>query len=629
MQHEPCTVESGRHQRKKKVNGKRGTLTLLPASDHCIPFVFCHLLNCIRRFACALCLFQAIESSYSAVALFLSCSFRVLFCAACHILLSFRPCFRLRNSGFCLGGLVRPHCFFLGCFPPARWQITVATVVSTPASVRLRCLTGKTGKKEELEKTKSVKSKITRAESSRTAAPTPITATLKTEKARVGTKTKSSTMSNRHANIKDNEVVDLTADNDADEVTVASESDVEEVGGPEQTGDVEITGATTTATDSSTSARMRSPARGRGVGPQSQSPLKSPSSAQMLANFDDRGREGSKVGLTRARATTKPETVNIDAETKTRTETGTEKTKEKTMPAVSNGLASLFAPGARKHMEEERLARAAKRKAPAKGEGVRTNAGQNEGHGEASHTPKRSRIDGLDSNSKEATHVATTSGTSQTKQGSASRQTSVTRPTSSPRILDSSTVPPQPTPGIQFPQGAVKKTWTYGCPRSPAHDDIKLEEVLQKRDLELAVLSSFQWDVDWLFSKVLRDPPRSTRGNCAEIQIDDPAARQVRMLLVMEAKGEEMVCTAPAVCVTLGCVVDSGATRKFTAYKCRKSSCRTTLRECRFCVWLSLPWGPNLAVCIASSCCSFTQITYVSPCRAQTLCRMTGGSKVA
>ncbi|KAL8826790.1 MAG: hypothetical protein Q9170_007270 [Blastenia crenularia] len=52
---------------------------------------------------------------------------------------------------------------------------------------------------------------------------------------------------------------------------------------------------------------------------------------------------------------------------------------------------------------------------------------------------------------------------------------------------------------LPFPNGAVKKTWAFGHPR---HDDIKLEEVLQKNDLSMAVLSSFQWDVEWLLRKI-------------------------------------------------------------------------------------------------------------------------------
>ncbi|KAL1868978.1 hypothetical protein Plec18167_007980 [Paecilomyces lecythidis] len=78
---------------------------------------------------------------------------------------------------------------------------------------------------------------------------------------------------------------------------------------------------------------------------------------------------------------------------------------------------------------------------------------------------------------------------------------------------------PQPssTPSIQFPKGVVKKTWALGCPRDGS--DIKIEEVFQKSDLELAVLSSFMWDMEWLFSKF--------------------DTRNTRFLLVMQAKEEE------------------------------------------------------------------------------------------
>ncbi|KAH8879396.1 phospholipase D/nuclease [Thozetella sp. PMI_491] len=53
---------------------------------------------------------------------------------------------------------------------------------------------------------------------------------------------------------------------------------------------------------------------------------------------------------------------------------------------------------------------------------------------------------------------------------------------------------------LKFPRGVVKKTWAFGQAR--LGDDIKIEEVLQKDQLELAVLSSFQWDDAWLMSKV-------------------------------------------------------------------------------------------------------------------------------
>ncbi|KAI0121811.1 phospholipase D/nuclease [Daldinia grandis] len=52
---------------------------------------------------------------------------------------------------------------------------------------------------------------------------------------------------------------------------------------------------------------------------------------------------------------------------------------------------------------------------------------------------------------------------------------------------------------LPYPKGVVKKTWAKGFPRK---DDIKIEEVLQKDELELAVISSFQWDEQWMLSKI-------------------------------------------------------------------------------------------------------------------------------
>ncbi|KAI2471708.1 phospholipase D/nuclease [Annulohypoxylon bovei var. microspora] len=60
-------------------------------------------------------------------------------------------------------------------------------------------------------------------------------------------------------------------------------------------------------------------------------------------------------------------------------------------------------------------------------------------------------------------------------------------------------LPTKGTPRLPYPKGAVKKTWVAGCPR---RDDIKIEEVLQKEELELAVISSFQWDDQWMLSKI-------------------------------------------------------------------------------------------------------------------------------
>ncbi|ETS75668.1 hypothetical protein PFICI_12612 [Pestalotiopsis fici W106-1] len=53
---------------------------------------------------------------------------------------------------------------------------------------------------------------------------------------------------------------------------------------------------------------------------------------------------------------------------------------------------------------------------------------------------------------------------------------------------------------LPFPKGVVKKTFARGFSRTS--DDIKIDEILQKEHLQLAVLSSFQWDEAWLNSKI-------------------------------------------------------------------------------------------------------------------------------
>ena len=82
---------------------------------------------------------------------------------------------------------------------------------------------------------------------------------------------------------------------------------------------------------------------------------------------------------------------------------------------------------------------------------------------------------------------------------------------------------PSTTPSVQFPTGVIKKTWNQHCPRND--DDIKIEEVFQAADLELAVLSSFMWDMEWIFSNL--------------------NTKSTRFLLVMQAKEESTVCCDP------------------------------------------------------------------------------------
>lgn len=75
--------------------------------------------------------------------------------------------------------------------------------------------------------------------------------------------------------------------------------------------------------------------------------------------------------------------------------------------------------------------------------------------------------------------------------------------------------------GPPYYKGAVLRTWARGTPRD---GDIKIEEVFQKEELELAVLSSYQWDEDWLMGKL--------------------DMRKTKILLIAYAEDDETVCLA-------------------------------------------------------------------------------------
>ncbi|KAI7501245.1 phospholipase D/nuclease [Hortaea werneckii] len=70
-----------------------------------------------------------------------------------------------------------------------------------------------------------------------------------------------------------------------------------------------------------------------------------------------------------------------------------------------------------------------------------------------------------------------------------------------------------PPGSLQYPHGVVKKTWAFGHPR---HNDIKLEEVLEPQTLRTAILSAFQWDTDWVLSK-LKTPLKGGKTKCVFI----------------------------------------------------------------------------------------------------------------
>ncbi|KXH63020.1 ubiquitin interaction domain-containing protein [Colletotrichum salicis] len=135
-------------------------------------------------------------------------------------------------------------------------------------------------------------------------------------------------------------------------------------------------------------------------------------------------------------------------------------TKPPTSSATNTGPLGLLALD-RKKMEEERIARLKKRSA--------TEAGID------TQLSQRSKMQRPEASESHKVTIATTS-----------------KATSATPAANASELP--------FPKGAFKRTWAYGSPRNG--EDIKIEEVLQKDKLQLAVLSSFQWDEEWLLSKV-------------------------------------------------------------------------------------------------------------------------------
>jgi Tyrosyl-DNA phosphodiesterase len=80
-------------------------------------------------------------------------------------------------------------------------------------------------------------------------------------------------------------------------------------------------------------------------------------------------------------------------------------------------------------------------------------------------------------------------------------ETTVTeaRTTKAVRLEGHCTSLPNIATRLQYPEGVVKKTWAFGFERA---DDVKIEEVLQLPQLETAVMSSFQVDWVWLWSKL-------------------------------------------------------------------------------------------------------------------------------
>lgn len=142
----------------------------------------------------------------------------------------------------------------------------------------------------------------------------------------------------------------------------------------------------------------------------------------------------------------------------------------------------------RKQMEEERLARLAKRKADSSASPSAPSPAKKIARIEDGRFVSDSPSD------KKATNPSST----------------ITLP-----LASSSKTSPS---GLQWPQGVVKKTHLK---KSPDENDITLEDVLQRGDLQLAVMSSYLWDMDWLFTKF--------------------DTKRTRFILIMSAKEQALV----------------------------------------------------------------------------------------
>lgn len=196
------------------------------------------------------------------------------------------------------------------------------------------------------------------------------------------------------------------------------------------------------------------------------------------------GGDDEEEALRQAIAMSLGDSINVNEDSAPSTDTKTTRSSPGPSGRTSSSATSMFALGLdRRKMEEERLARLKKRKAE-------TNFaahGQDKGLPPA-RRPKLSNVQPADKPRvpQSALPITPSSLNPNTTNGNGNKGVSGMSRLSA-------------TARLPYPKGKVLRTWAHGSPRQ---DDIRIEEVLQKDDLELAVLSSFQWDEKWLMAKL-------------------------------------------------------------------------------------------------------------------------------
>lgn len=91
--------------------------------------------------------------------------------------------------------------------------------------------------------------------------------------------------------------------------------------------------------------------------------------------------------------------------------------------------------------------------------------------------------------------------------------------------------PPVSKPNITLPfaRGVVKRTKVAGLTRDT--DDITLDEIFDRQNLDMAVLTSFQWDEQWLLSKIDITRTRMVLIAYANSEAQVPAFPHLQMML--------------------------------------------------------------------------------------------------